>query len=135
MDKDLEELLDGFAGYGVESWMRTSFVGVIQLVQKTRDAIREHRDEKGHDRCFLDDQKLYKTLPEAAEGDLALPCKEDFLVNCERYYEHRRDPIVTYLKQADCPDLVRGPEIPSTTQVLPGIYVSKTAKSIWIKKT
>lgn len=75
---------------------------------RLRAAIRKHRDEKAHDRCWLDDQELYQTLPEADPGDLALPPKEEFIENCHRYWEHRRDPSVTFIRQKDL-DRVLGP--------------------------
>ena len=58
-------------------------------VMKLRKAIRLHRDEKGHDRCWLDDQRLYEALPETKPADFTLPPKDEFLVNCERYWECR----------------------------------------------
>lgn len=59
-------------------------------------AIREHRDQKGHDRCWLDDQKLYSVLPEGGEYNSKLPPRLEFLKNCERFYDSR---------QGDCPKL------------------------------
>ena len=37
---------------------------LMEEVESLRSAIRLHRDEKGHDRCWLDDQRLYSILPE-----------------------------------------------------------------------
>lgn len=63
----------------------------LEEVEKLRAAIRAHRDEKGHDRCWLDDLKLYAALPEgAATADLTLPPKAEFMRGCDRYYELRR---------------------------------------------
>jgi hypothetical protein len=59
-------------------------------------AIRKHRDQKGDDRCWLDDYNLYTalfnvtTLDEDRNIDLALPPKEDFLKSCERYWAQRK---------------------------------------------
>lgn len=94
-DKDLQELLSSFSGYGVERWMIESYRTTLLKVQALRDAIREHKDEKGHDRCWLDDQKL----PEASPGDLELPPREEFIQNCHRYWEHRQDPSATFIRQ------------------------------------
>lgn len=54
-------------------------------------AIRRHRDEKGHDRCWEDDARLYAVLGEG-EADGRLPPRDEFLRNCERFYELRRAP-------------------------------------------
>lgn len=60
-------------------------------VERLRAAIRKHRDERGHNRCWLDDRALYSVLPEG--GDVSpLPCKVDFLRECERYWNHRQVP-------------------------------------------
>lgn len=71
-------------------------------VTKLRNAIRAHRDEKGHDRCWLDDQELYKALPEGlAEVDQTLPPKEEFIANCHRYHAHRQDSRLSFIRQKD----------------------------------
>lgn len=101
MDSDLQNLIDSFSGYGVEPWMKDSLRAMAFKVQELRNAIRVHRDERGHDRCWLDDQKLYQSLPEASPGDLNLPPKEEFIQNCHRYWEHRQDPSVVFLRQKD----------------------------------
>jgi uncharacterized coiled-coil DUF342 family protein len=58
-------------------------------------AIKEHRDQRGDDRCWLDDQKLYVAagLGETATGETALPPKCDFLKSCERYWHQRQAPL------------------------------------------
>lgn len=54
-------------------------------------AIKEHRDQRGDDRCWLDDKKLYAITGEVTdEGDAALPPREVFLANCARYFECRQ---------------------------------------------
>lgn len=104
MDKDLEEALRSFSGYSVEKWMQITYKTMAIEVQKLRDAIRKHRDEKFHDRCWEDDKKLYKTLPEGLKGDQSLPPKEEFLENCKRYWEHRKDSTKEFLLQKDIDD-------------------------------
>lgn len=101
MDPDLQAQLKAFDGYGVEAWMKNTVQNALREVQALRDAIRIHRDERGHDRCWFDDQKLYQSLPEALPGDLDLPPKEEFIQNCHRYWEHRQDPSVTFIRQKD----------------------------------
>jgi hypothetical protein len=59
-------------------------------VQRLRDAIRLHRDEQGHGRCWLDDQRLYQSLPEQQEADFTLPPREEFLENCARFWQERQ---------------------------------------------
>lgn len=62
----------------------------ISEIIKLRAAIRLHRDEKGHDRCWLDDQRLYQVLPESVKADFKLPNREEFLKNCEKYWKERQ---------------------------------------------
>src|SRR5574337_22320 len=105
MDKDLEDAVTSFSGYGVEEWMKTYLHSMTKKVQDLRDAIRRHRDEKGHDRCWLDDLELYKSLPEGLKDvDLTLPSRDEFITNCERYHAHRQDPTnpnLTFIRQKD----------------------------------
>lgn len=68
---------------------------VVAENESLRVAIREHRDARGDDRCWLDDIELYKALgedevPEAMQ--LALPNREAFLGRCAQYWEHRQKP-------------------------------------------
>lgn len=55
-----------------------------------RNAIRAHRDERGHDRCWLDDDRLYGYLPEAIGADAELPPLPEFLENCQRFWASRQ---------------------------------------------
>ncbi len=66
---------------------------LIKEIIKLRNSIRLHRDEKGHDRCWLDDERLYSILPENLKGDLSLPPKCEFLENCEKYWETRKNEV------------------------------------------
>lgn len=59
-------------------------------IMRLRNAIRYHRDQKGHDRCWLDDATLYGVLPEYSEVDFKLPPKCEFLENCELYWINRQ---------------------------------------------
>lgn len=69
-----------------------SCLELIAEVTKLRTAIRQHRDEKGHNRCWLDDATLYKTLPESQSADFTLPPKCEFLMECNRYWDQRQPP-------------------------------------------
>jgi hypothetical protein len=68
---------------------KMSLVEAYKEVLRLRQAIRLHRDERGHDRCWLDDQRLYQTLGEGV-GDLTLPPKCEFLTNCEIFWLSRQ---------------------------------------------
>lgn len=63
---------------------------LISEIYRLRKGIRYHRDEKGDDRCWLDDQKLYELLPETGNKDFTLPPKEKFLQSCNRFWECRQ---------------------------------------------
>jgi hypothetical protein len=56
--------------------------------ERLRDAVRQHRDERGDDRCHADDGRLYAVLP---EGDTR-PARETAvtLENCAKYIECRQ---------------------------------------------
>lgn len=56
-------------------------------ILKLRNAIRKHRDAKQHERCWLNDKKLYDLLPETEEADFKLPPQEEFLKNCYIYWQ------------------------------------------------
>lgn len=59
-------------------------------IMKLRNGIRNHRDQKGDDNCWLDDFELYGLLPEKIKANPQLPDKQLMMVNCERYYECRK---------------------------------------------
>jgi hypothetical protein len=62
--------------------------------KKLRDAIRYHRDQKGDDRCWVDDIRLYEALPEGPVNyDPTLPPEEEFLANCKRFCKSRQTPV------------------------------------------
>lgn len=75
-----------FASVGYEMLIQEQ----TKEIERLRDAIRLHRDEKGHDRCWLDDERLYSVLPEGEKADMILPCREEFLANCARYWADRQ---------------------------------------------
>jgi hypothetical protein len=58
-------------------------------------AIRKHRDQRGDDRCWMDDEELYKALPEGytpPERDTAVELR-----NCEIFLACRKNPATTYV--------------------------------------
>jgi hypothetical protein len=68
-----------------------SIAELEQEIMKLRNGIRKHRDQKGDENCWLDDQfYLYGLLPEKIKADPELPDKQLMMINCERYYECRK---------------------------------------------
>lgn len=61
-------------------------------------AIRKHRDQKGDDRCWMDDYELYQALPEGINGaDLRL-CELQIMIECcKKYIASRHDPSKPYI--------------------------------------
>lgn len=83
--------------YEIDNDIITMSYGELQIqLLKLRNAIRQHRDEKGHDRCWMDDQRLYEVLPDKIDIDTTLPSRECFLKNCEKFYENRQNGQVWY---------------------------------------
>jgi hypothetical protein len=67
---------------------------ILLEVGRLREAIRKHRDYRGDDRCWMDDEELYKVLPEGYT-----PPERDTLVeldNCRRFIENRHRIDVLY---------------------------------------
>ncbi len=62
--------------------------GLVAEVDRLREAIRDHMNQRGDDRCHLDDGELYAALP---EGDTR-PARDAAvtLENCERYVRCRQ---------------------------------------------
>lgn len=65
-----------------------------QRIKELEDAIRTHRDQRGDDRCWMDDQQLYAVLGDT-KANTALPPREVFLANCARFYACRQAPGVS----------------------------------------
>lgn len=64
-----------------------------EKVLKLRNAIRKHRDQRGDDRCWMDDLELYGVLPEGvANTDLSLLSDEQFKRNCDLFIKNRQCP-------------------------------------------
>jgi hypothetical protein len=60
-------------------------------VERLRKAIRQHRDQRGDDRCWLDDLTLYMELGEGQNDEMfPLPPKCEFLKSCDRFWEQRQ---------------------------------------------
>ncbi len=69
-------------------------LALADRVEALEQAIRKHRDERGDDRCWLDDSNLYLALDDGAEFAevTTLPPKCDFLMSCARFWEQRQRP-------------------------------------------
>jgi chromosome segregation ATPase len=63
--------------------------------EKAETAIRKHRDQRGDDRCWMDDEELYKILPEGYTPPLRDSAVE--LKNCQRFIDCRNNPATTYV--------------------------------------
>lgn len=66
---------------------------LLEEVRRSRTAIREHRDQMGDYRCWVDDEVLYHlTLPELKDLSPELPDLSEFMRRCEAYHTNRQDP-------------------------------------------
>lgn len=91
--RELERVIAEESGAVLEDRNR-----LLALTDKLLAAIRKHRDQRGDDRCWLDDRELYTALPEGLDGaDLRLHCPEEMLANCKRYIAARHDPSQEYV--------------------------------------
>ncbi len=61
-------------------------------INELETAIKTHRSQKLDDRCWLDDQELYKVLNDGDLGDNSTPPMEKMLNNCRLYLEKRCNP-------------------------------------------
>jgi hypothetical protein len=64
-------------------------------LERLQAAVREHRDARGDDRCWKDDEELYAALPEGytpPERDTSVQ-----LAMCERYIASRQHPATEYV--------------------------------------
>jgi len=57
-------------------------------ILKARNAIRKHRDAKGDDRCWFDDDLIYQCLPGYKPITTLYP-REEFLKKCRIFKERR----------------------------------------------
>lgn len=79
---------------------------LIQKIQEIRQAIRQHRDQKGDDRCWLDDYRVWACIEGSPADPEALPSFEDGMEQCRAFFLHRR------AEQADPlpPDAIQDPQ-------------------------
>lgn len=72
-----------------------SLAEVGNRVSELEAAIRKHRDYRGDDRCWMDDEELYKVLPEGYTVPIRDTAVE--LKNCERFIACRQNPATEYV--------------------------------------
>lgn len=66
-----------------------------EYIKILENAIRKHRDYRSDDRCWMDDEELYKILPEGYTPP-ARDCSVE-LENCKKYIESRHNPATEYI--------------------------------------
>lgn len=64
---------------------KESLDGMCKRIKDLENAIRKHRDAKGHDRCWQNDKELYRALGEDIPDSLELPPLNEFLQGCCKY--------------------------------------------------
>lgn len=89
MELDIERLA---ALVGDEESVRA---GILRRCYAMEQAVRKHRDQRGDDRCWVDDEELYKALPEGYEAP-ERDCRVE-LALCERYIASRHHPGTEYV--------------------------------------
>lgn len=102
-------------------------------LQCLRSGIRQHRDEKGDDRCLADDNRLYGLLPEKLLANATVG--PDFTPSCIRFKanrtcpKHPDQPIELDLDHARYPakDCTHPDHLPDYERLLfaQGVFISK----------
>lgn len=65
----------------------------IKILDRRR-AIRHHRDQRGDDRCWLDDFLVWKFLPDGPHDPTTLAEVGDGMEKCRAFFVHRRSETV-----------------------------------------
>lgn len=71
--------------------MTDDLADAYQRIKELEAAIKKHRDQRGDDRCWVDDQELYKMVGDE-KANTALPPKEIFMENCAKFHASRQAP-------------------------------------------
>ena len=69
---------------------RFNHTELLEAILERRKVIREHRDQVGDDRCWLDDYLVWDMLDDSMSRPLALPTFTDGMNKCEIFYIFRR---------------------------------------------
>lgn len=74
-----------------------SYAERLSRIKQFRCEIRWHRDQKGDDRCWIDDFRVWQLLEDSPSEPMHLPLYESMMARCEAFYIHRRsdtpDPL------------------------------------------
>lgn len=78
------------------AWPDTEPDELIAEVDRLKACVRTHHDQRGNDRCFLDDLKLYRDALGIGPDPYvtALPPTPDMEESCRRYIRQRQCPAV-----------------------------------------
>lgn len=63
---------------------------MLEKIRACRQAIRYHRDQKGDDRCWVDDYVVWKFLSDTPPEPTKPPSFEKAMGCCRSFYDHRR---------------------------------------------
>ena len=75
-----------------EKW-RNECMKAWEEITRLKDAIRKHRNARGHDRCHVNDIQLYAVLigePVPTDEELKLPPWEEFEPMCKLFHQTRQ---------------------------------------------
>ena len=61
---------------------------MIKRIKELRSVIRTNRDQKGDDRCWLDDYLVWNTLPKTKQV-LHLPTYDEGMKRCRSFFKYR----------------------------------------------
>lgn len=79
--------------------MSSSYEGMMldarSECERLRQAVRKHRDQQGDDRCWMDDEELYRALPEGYDPPAREVAVE--LENCRAFIQNRQHPQTEYV--------------------------------------
>ena len=87
----MEDYLNRAFRSGQEMEIRDYFANAAQRVLQLEAAIRQHRNEKADDRCWLDDYILYSVLGDTIVHDNRVGDRAEMLLNCKRFIDQRCD--------------------------------------------
>lgn len=74
---------------------KSIFSAAKETIEFLMNAIRKHRDQRGDDRCWLNDEELYKVLPEGYTPPVRDTKVE--LEMCRKFIECRHNPATQYV--------------------------------------
>lgn len=81
---------DGMAAAWDHSEQEFAVNQLKERIAELENAIRVHRDAQSHEMCWLNDSELYAVLHEnLVDSRPTLPPRDEFLTNCEKYYQSR----------------------------------------------